>query len=414
MDASIQASTSQSRLQFSLRSLLIGLGIVCLLLAPTHWFGGLYLLSVVLSAGLILYCASRYRESARLAILAAVVGIPVAMFFGTVVFLIHALCNLVLCVLLAVFGVRPKSFVVGLVVLMLVIYGIVLGHGAGEVRRIAKAKAQFPFRSLTARLAFEKSKPGQLPSEPLTQLAGMVSVNLNEQDGRLEQWDNYIDRVWALRQLHESSYLQFAVAAGFGPARMPYLNRNRVELEPRTPLKVPVSVAIDTTQTGKLDVDRMHRDAILSFAEPERMGFIRSREEVTGFEAHEVTALTDYDSDPASVKNWQVTRLELVSLLRHSEPRVYVSNTMPRMDQLEEVEHRALNDFEKNALPQLNTQTDLVVDIQPDQIRMLGSVRAGKTCLQCHEGERGKLLGAFTYELIPISAAGQTAASLSN
>jgi hypothetical protein len=413
MEDSIPASTSPSKLQFSLRSLFVGLAMVCLLLAPTRWFGGLYLFSVVLSAGLVLFCVSRYRGSARLAILAAVFGVPVAMFFGTIVFLLHSLCNLGLCVLLAAIGVQPKAFAVSLATLMLVIYGVVLCHGAAEVRRLTMARAQFPFRSLVERLAFEKLEPGYTPSEPSAQLAGMVSFNLNEQDERLDRSIS-INRVWALRQLHESTYLQFAVAAGFGPARMPYLSHNRVELEPRTPLKVPVSVAIDTTQTGKLDVDRIHRDAILSFAEPERMGLIRSREEVAGFEAHEVATLSDYDSDPAAVKNWQVTRLELVSLLRHSEPRVYMSNTMPRMDQLEEIEHRALNEFEKNALPQLNTQIDLVVDSQPDRIRMLGSVRSSKTCLQCHEGERGKLLGAFSYELVPISAADQTAASLSN
>jgi hypothetical protein len=29
---------------------------------------------------------------------------------------------------------------------------------------------------------------------------------------------------------------------------------------------------------------------------------------------------------------------------------------------------------------------------------MLGAVRAGNDCLQCHNGPRGKLLGAFSYE----------------
>ena len=48
-------------------------------------------------------------------------------------------------------------------------------------------------------------------------------------------------------------------------------------------------------------------------------------------------------------------------------------------------------------------QDDVVVDQTPERIQMLGALRAGKTCLECHEGQRGKLLGAFSYELTPIA-----------
>jgi hypothetical protein len=123
---------------------------------------------------------------------------------------------------------------------------------------------------------------------------------------------------------------------------------------------------------------------------------------VSGFESHGLSSLKSDRCESAANANWQVTRLELVSLLRQREPRVYVSASMPEMDKLADVPTRSLSSFEEKSLPQLVAQKDVVTDQQPNHIQMLGSLRAGKTCLECHSGERGKLLGAFSYELVPI------------
>jgi hypothetical protein len=72
------------------------------------------------------------------------------------------------------------------------------------------------------------------------------------------------------------------------------------------------------------------------------------------------------------------------------------------MDQIAYTAHRELNDFESAALAKLISQEDVVVDQTPERIQMVGALRAGKTCLECHEGQRGKLLGAFSYELAPV------------
>jgi hypothetical protein len=96
--------------------------------------------------------------------------------------------------------------------------------------------------------------------------------------------------------------------------------------------------------------------------------------------------------------------LELVSLLRHDEPRVYLAETLPAMDELQNVPHRALNEFEAEALLKLESQEDIVVAKHPRQLQMLGALRAGNSCVECHECGHGKLLGAFSYELIPIDA----------
>jgi hypothetical protein len=69
------------------------------------------------------------------------------------------------------------------------------------------------------------------------------------------------------------------------------------------------------------------------------------------------------------------------------------------MDELSDAGTRPLDDFEAASLSQLETQKDLVVESATNRIRMLGSLRAGTTCLKCHQVPRGKLLGAFSYQL---------------
>jgi hypothetical protein len=50
----------------------------------------------------------------------------------------------------------------------------------------------------------------------------------------------------------------------------------------------------------------------------------------------------------------------------------------------------------------MRSDEDVVIDEQPDRILMVGSLRAGRDCLKCHSARRGELLGALTYELIPV------------
>ena len=60
---------------------------------------------------------------------------------------------------------------------------------------------------------------------------------------------------------------------------------------------------------------------------------------------------------------------------------------------------RTLDLFEAAALPVLQRGEDLARERKGDQLRILGSIRAGQPCLKCHEAQRGDLLGAFSYAL---------------
>jgi|GEM_PF-897696 len=121
---------------------------------------------------------------------------------------------------------------------------------------------------------------------------------------------------------------------------------------------------------------------------------------VMGFQPHAFRKPPGIRRAPGTQATWLIDRLELVSLLKHSEPAVYISKHLPRMDELSEATTRPLSDFESQALPKLRAGEELVIDTQPGEIRMLGAVRAITRCLDCHRAREGDLLGAFTYRLL--------------
>lgn len=148
----------------------------------------------------------------------------------------------------------------------------------------------------------------------------------------------------------------------------------------------------------KLSLPALHESGLMDFGHPVRFGLILSRDKVSGFEPHMLTKLWS-QSFPVTLAEWQLSHLDLVSLLKFAEPRVYLSEHLPRMDELRNAETRPVDDFEQRALQQLRDGEDIVIDQQINTIRMMGAVRAAKQCLDCHSVRRGELLGAFSYLL---------------
>ena len=60
---------------------------------------------------------------------------------------------------------------------------------------------------------------------------------------------------------------------------------------------------------------------------------------------------------------------------------------------------RPLDGFEASSLEKLRRGEYLLVAEAPEGVRMLGAIRSVKQCTNCHGGERGDLLGAFSYTL---------------
>jgi hypothetical protein len=99
--------------------------------------------------------------------------------------------------------------------------------------------------------------------------------------------------------------------------------------------------------------------------------------------------------------HWQLKSYQLVGILKTAPPRVYMDNKPPKM--LAEsalMNTRVLDAFEANSLAELRAGKELVVDrSNPYRLRMLGSLRATGTCVNCHHEPEGSLLGALTYDL---------------
>ena len=79
------------------------------------------------------------------------------------------------------------------------------------------------------------------------------------------------------------------------------------------------------------------------------------------------------------------------------------------MEDVGDLPKRPLDDFEAEALEKIRTGEEVVTQATLNRIQMVGAVRALSTCIHCHGGNEGDLLGAFSYEILrnpPIESLG--------
>jgi hypothetical protein len=145
----------------------------------------------------------------------------------------------------------------------------------------------------------------------------------------------------------------------------------------------------------------MHRESVGQFAHPDGFGLVEDRRHVAGFLPHSFRYLPREYNERIKVET-----IDLVGLLLHPEPLAYVSADLPRMDELRKAPTRPLDEFESAGLRQLRDGEDLVYANSGEYVRMLGAVRNAAHCAKCHGGERGDLLGAFSYVLRRSKASG--------
>jgi hypothetical protein len=306
-------------------------------------------------------------------------------------------------------GARPRWVFVSTLGATFAAYGIVgLFIGIPEVREWEQLKAEYPMESLAGRLAYEhRSRPGANPATHDANRLDQFAIAIEKQ---AHQSDAYW-RAASLEQVHAGAVEQFVNSPGFGAVRMlrpsptqlhianalDKLNGGADPLSPipqrSRPYFSPDPEPGDVT-AAKPDFVSKHTDNAVAFLNPFDFGYVRDRSHVAGFRPHR------FRQEPSAPARWQVERLELVGLLKHDEPVVYLSENLPRMDELRDAETRPLDTFEKEALAALRRGEDLMEQGGPDRMRMLGSLRAAKQCVRCHDVERGELLGAFSYRLV--------------
>ncbi len=166
------------------------------------------------------------------------------------------------------------------------------------------------------------------------------------------------------------------------------------------PIPQPGTLRDEIEPTGDAWPDAKVRDffgfhvgSIGNFANFKRFGYFINRRKVAGFAPHA------FESEPKPQVPYTLERLELVGLVRNPEPAVYVSEFLPRMTELDAVATRPADSFEAAGLKRLAAGEDLVANAVGSKVRLLGAIRNMTTCVKCHGGQRGDLLGAFSYRL---------------
>jgi hypothetical protein len=288
-------------------------------------------------------------------------------------------------------------------------------------------RKQYPFQSLAGRLDYEverapKSPPPIKPEvERGLQLEWSIGVTYGPH------------RRESFRMLHEEQVEEFVARSGFGVSRLPTAERSPKYYELPEVKPIPLAKLPDASAAGPLldlpltreaaratggvtrlmptfqDAEWLHRSGISSFLDSMSIGYVKSIDKVVGFSSHHFRSYpippidyAQFVANPGPGNNqkyWKLARLELTSLLKHPSPRVYLSDHLPRMDELSSERTRELSKFEADSLAKLHAGEELLVSASANRIEMFGALRAAKSCTQCHQVPQGTLLGAFSYDL---------------
>lgn len=376
--------------------------------------------SLIVSAILLAVTnAAAGTDGRRAGLGGAVALVALVLFFmaQSLVLTANALALLIAAVVCACLRPRPAWFLKASLLATGFVYAVAGAFVCMDIRENLAAREQFPYESLASRLFYES--PGRLTApEPKASPA-----RLDETEREIDHSDYFgLVRTITLRHIHAGVVEQFINSPGFGVARQ-FRAPNRYFLPaPHSEPIVQPAVAssrrrqpiADAGAAGDGSLVRglpeappkdsllhMHDHGVADFVNPRGFGDARDRDHVAGFQEHLFRETPEPRAPAVQDRAWQVARLDLVSLLKFDEPCAYVSEHLPRMDELRGAPTRPLDAFEKESLTKLQAGEDLAVEAKPDRIRMVGAVRALKQCLACHEARRGDLLGAFSYVLRP-------------
>lgn len=374
--------------------------------------------SLVVSCVLLLLVAAAARSRFGIEAACGLSGAAACLFlflFSAVLFL-QALLTFVAVLVCRRYSARPGTVVLASGATMLLSYAVVLSLSFSELRERVQLRKEFPVISVAERLEYETKAVASGPSRDESKelpLSSDVERQLIAMEGR--HGSNI--RSHMLASLHDRTRDEFVVARGFGPVRMLGVRRERIELPEPEPVPLPhrpepshspetgtalplADAASDERLPQRDELLSLHTMGLLDFLSPERMGYASDRHHVTGFQSHQFSSVPELLEEGKG--EWQIVRLDLVSLLKYEQPVAYVSEHLPRMDELRNAPTRPLDLFEQLAIDRLRSDEDLVIEDEVNRIRMIGSIRAGRDCLECHSVRRGELLGAFSYELVPM------------
>ena len=271
-----------------------------------------------------------------------------------------------------------------------------------------EVRQQYPLESLESRLLFRS------PVTQVQRLSPTAENQLRDFEAAISNEIESTGREAKLRKLHEGTVEEFVRKEGFGVARMVggyaesvlangyqkddggWVGRNKTSFPQASfalsPSWTEADLPTNPTLTDSPPFLSLHLSNTLHFVHPNGFGMMKDRRNVAGFQPHQFNAI--HEEMP-----WKVLRLELVGLLLGDHPRVYETPMLPRMQDIREAPARSLDAFEAAGLEKLRGGDHLFIRNVPDGVRMVGAIRSAQQCIKCHGGERGALLGAFSYAL---------------
>jgi hypothetical protein len=290
-------------------------------------------------------------------------------------------------------------------------------------------RKKYPYKSIAPRLKYEDGRTARSRSRAKPKLGAAARRQLEQADSVTPE--ELVIRVKSLEMLHSDKVAEFVTKQGFGVGRMLTFEPSpRFLPYPPSPPLVFKERPTQSSETASHEIVALPPQGVLEeaggawspslemlsdfhamdrsmFASPASLGHIKDRRHVAGFQSNgflglpslyhpQYTVTEDREIHP---ERWQIGRLELVSLLKHEKPAVYVSEHLPRMEELKDAKTRPLSDFEKSALEKLIDGEEIVSEAGANDIRLVGALRASKQCLKCHQATHGELLGAFSYDL---------------
>jgi hypothetical protein len=317
-----------------------------------------------------------------------------------------------------------------------------------------KLLAAFPFESLEARLKFDPigrarvaktfptgdldfDKWNTFPSDTTarTKIPPAVATTLMTEE-RLRR-EGIFHRVRSLAVLHQVQVEKFVTNPGFGHMRLVPTRYPMPETPPKDwseadrgePVTLPKTGGFFNPSEDKkgptlpstIALAGFHMSTTHEFIRPDSWGLVKSKKEVAGFRPHTLEYIPDGHArqrldldnpikDAAGrvtkyplVERWAVRKVELIGLLMHDAPVVYLNaeGKLPSMKAAKEAGTRELTEFEANGLKDLAAGKEFVsVDATTNHLRMVGAIRMADACMKCHDGKRGDLLGAFSYDLV--------------
>ncbi len=365
----------------------------------------LFHLSLLVSVALLFVVLIGYRyieDKAGKIMLTVFASLP-ALFFsmGSNAVLAQSAVLVLVTIAASLFQWTFRPFIVAAAGSSFLIYALFCFSAFREIEGYRELRERMTMELVSERIPPVKksTKPTVLPSDTNARL-DLFEVKLQ---GETDS-SNAGLRNGSLEILHWKNAETFVNSSGFGVYRMtalrPQPERIDLPMSPPIPQPAPLSESDRAfSLVGEQPADGLrpglstfHLGSLLGFVNVRGFGLLTEEKRLFGFQPHHFRKLPDNDE-------WQVRSLELVGLIVHDEPRVYETKELPRMDKIRDIPTRSLDAFEAAGLESFKAGEDLYARTAPLGVRMLGAIRSVEQCLKCHGGERGDLLGAFSYSL---------------